>query len=560
MGALYDEYRARKRAEHAADQKVRVARESADAKAAAMAAVYAQRDAARSAELARRADAEREKHHFNAPVVRYHHDDDPAWATAVTVPGIPWDGTQLQGNIIPAGDGVLAMIYPRGHIASVVRAAAAGNPVVQEDPAWPGWVAAVAPLYTAVGERYPGLRMLRDRPFMARLSDAAGLSILYTTTEPWHGNYGSGTRRVTTAHIPSIRGVRLTDSGLRIRFTYRRGDTVALWERALPALQVELRASGFACGEPTVSQHSSGDIVLALNDQNPAENVEAPRGVTPFEADAGRSYLGVDVATGDPAFITWANHAGLLIGGAPGGGKTGSTFPIIAGLAGLAELHIFDGKGGFDYAEFCDVATTFDASGDVAAPLEALRTIATLIPLRAKAIFTATGKRDFWKLSADERVRYDLYPIFVILDEAHTWLDMSGMDAAEKKAATEIARHVRTLILKGRFCGITTILTTQKSDATAMPTRIRDNCSNRLCFRTTTTAHATTILGAAGADSPDPSKISPETPGRCVAVTDAGTVMVQAAWADEAEIAEYLKNKVPPPDQSAVARKLAGKG
>jgi S-DNA-T family DNA segregation ATPase FtsK/SpoIIIE len=234
--------------------------------------------------------------------------------------------------------------------------------------------------------------------------------------------------------------------------------------------------------------------------------------------------------------------------------------PIIAGLAGLAELHVFDGKGGFDYAEFEPVSSTFDASGDLEAPIATLRNLAALIPVRAEAIYKATGKKEFWKLTPAEREQHGLYPVFVIMDEAHTWLDQSGMSPAEKKVAAEISRHVRALILKGRFSGITTILTTQKSDATALPTRIRDNCSNRLCFRTTTQQHAKTILGAASAEAPDPCKISAKTPGRAVALVDDGAVLVQAAFADGDMITGYLKGKTPPPDQEASALRLAGKG
>jgi S-DNA-T family DNA segregation ATPase FtsK/SpoIIIE len=476
-----------------------------------------------------------------APVIDYHHDDDPQWATALTVPGLPWDGTQLPGNAIPAGDGVLAMIYPGGYVASVLRVVAAVDPAALDDPAWPDYASAVAPVYTAVGQCYPGLRMLRDRDFMARLSDAARLTIAHRTTEPWQGHYSYGTRIRETRHIISISGVRVTAEGLRLRFKHRPGDTAELWEKALPALKLELRASGFTCGEPTVSQHSSGDIVLALNDQNPAENVDAPRGVTPFDAENGRSLVGVDVKSGEPVYLTWKNHAGLLVGGSPGGGKTGSTLPIIAGLVGQAVIHIFDGKGGFDYAILEPYAATFDASGDLDAPVATLKALSDGIPERAKAVHDATGKKNFWDMTPTEWKKHNLPPVFVVMDECHTWLDQTGMSPAEKKVAAEISRHVRTLILKGRFVGITVILTTQKSDATAIPTRIRDNCSNRMAFRTTTPEHSRTILGAQAAEAPDASKIPPSTPGRCVVVSDGGVALTQATWATDEDISDYLK-------------------
>jgi S-DNA-T family DNA segregation ATPase FtsK/SpoIIIE len=550
MGYLEDRA-ARRQLAFAADQKIRIAAESAAAKSAARQQEWDYRNAVAA-----------EQRTMSQPQTVCNFDV-PEWAgILVSDPRavFPWV-MPFQPPELPPGDGPLVWVFPDGSLGKAPRTMVTLSPELGPEAEFLSWVRGVAPLIDELRARHPGVVRLRDQQWLAHVATACGLGIPHSRTENWQGHYGSGTRTVTTVEIPVPVGARVAADGLRIRFRHRSGDSAAQWEKALPALTAELAAAGFTVGALAVTQGPAGDVILHLNDRaDIVPVVESPVGVTPFDAETGRSYVGVAVETGEPVWIDWKSHAGLLVGGTTGGGKTGSTMPIIAGLAGLAELHVFDGKGGFDYAEFEPVSSTFDASGDLEAPIATLRSLAALIPIRAEAIYRATGKKEFWKLTPQEREQHGLAPVFVIMDEAHTWLDQSGMSPAEKKLAAEISRHVRTLILKGRFSGITTILTTQKSDATALPTRIRDNCSNRLCFRTTTQQHAKTILGAAAAEAPDPCKISAKTPGRAVALVDEGAVLVQAAFADGDMITEYLKNKQPPPDQEAAALRLAGKG
>jgi S-DNA-T family DNA segregation ATPase FtsK/SpoIIIE len=279
-----------------------------------------------------------------------------------------------------------------------------------------------------------------------------------------------------------------------------------------------------------------------------------------YDAARGRSLLGYAFPDGAETWITWAGNAGCVIGGVPGSGKTGSLLPVIAGLAGNAELHIFDGKGSYDLAIFEPVASTFSRSVELDAPVETLARLEELIEIRATAIHKTTGRHDFWSLPVAEREGLGLVPIFLLIDECQTWLTTSGLTGAEKKTVEGIIRSIRGLVQRGRFAGITTVLTTQKPAAATLPTIIRDNCSNKICFRTTTGAQARTVLGDIAEGAPAPSDIPGTSKGVCVVVSDSGAaVLAQAGYADHKTIERYIACVAKPPDQYQIAKKLAGK-
>lgn len=284
---------------------------------------------------------------------------------------------------------------------------------------------------------------------------------------------------------------------------------------------------------------------------------------TPFgtyDAARGRSLLGYAFTDGAETWITWSGNAGAVIGGVPGSGKTGSLLPVIAGLAGNAELHIFDGKGSYDLAIFEPVAANFSRSVDLDAPVETLAKLEELIELRATAIHKTTGRHDFWSLPVAEREGLGLVPIFLLIDECQTWLTTSGLTGQEKKTVEGIIRSIRGLVQRGRFAGITTVLTTQKPAAATLPTIIRDNCSNKICFRTTTGAQARTVLGDVAEDAPAPSDIPGTAKGVCVVVNDSGgAVLAQAGYVDHKTLERYVAGLRKPPDQYTIAQKLSGK-
>lgn len=343
----------------------------------------------------------------------------------------------------------------------------------------------------------------------------------------------------------------------------------AMWSLPVAtALGASVAGSGPWLGAAAGCVVLGGLILLDDSDTAPAlaEQVQAPAAPQPqavpagtYDAARGRSLLGRDAA-GRPVWITWAGNAGCIIGGVPGSGKTGSLLPVIAGLAGRAELHIFDGKGSYDLAIFEPVAATFSRSVELDAPVETLAKLEALIELRATAVHKATGMHDFWAVPLDTRESLGLCPIFLLIDECQTWLTTSGLTGEEKKTVEGIIRSIRGLVQRGRFAGVTTCLTTQKPAAATLPTIIRDNCSNKICFRTTTGAQARCVLGDIAEDAPAPSSIPGTAKGVCVVVSDSGAAtLAQAGYVDHKTLAAHIANVRKPPDQYEIAKKLAGK-
>lgn len=412
-------------------------------------------------------------------------------------------------------------------------------------------------LYTEVRRAYgPLLAAMRDATWWRDLCVAAGVSMSSTSDHVWEGQYGSGKERITSIDIPCIAGVRVAGDGLRIRIVPRLGDTAERWRKAVPALRAGFKSAGAPAGEMSVHEDASGAVVIRLNDADPFEHVDAIQHV--YDDERGRSLLGV-TSTGQEAWITWRGSSGMVVGGVPGSGKTASMLPVFAAMKDECELHVFDGKSGFDLHPLRHIATTYDNSGDLAAPLATLRMLDDLRVQRAAALHAALGANNYWNLNRETRRRLKIKTVFLILDEVQTWLDQSGMAKDEKAIAEEIKRLIRTLIQKGRSTGIVVVLTTQKPDATSIPTIIRDNAALKLCFRVSTPEQAITVLGRQPANAPDPTTIPMAAKGRAVMETEGqGIVMLQSGYRDPDELDAELAGEQPVESQSDVAAGLLG--
>ena len=529
-----------------ADHRIRVARETAQAK------IDAATEIARRKELA---EAERAIKGKQQTTLRWSVPPTYIPVTDEAAPQCPWVAEKFSRGgglvVIISGDGTLTMA-PR-HLVNT-------HPSAQQEPWFPAWSREVAQRINHARQYHRGLDRVHNintwHQIFGELCDTE------TFQSGWDGQYSRGVRDDFLVTVPTVTAIRVATDGLRIRVRPHRAANPARWNRAAPELTAALRHHGFTVGDLEVTAHPSGDLVLALNDTpgnvpEPAV-VASPTGITPYDPVTGRSLLGVRVDDGSPAWLTWRGNSGCIVGGVPGSGKTGSLLPVIAGLAGLCELHVFDGKGSYDLAVFEPAAATYDRSMALDAPVATLEKLSELIELRATAIHTATGLYDFWAVPPADLDRLGLVPIFLIIDEAQAWLTASGLTAAEKKLVERISGLIRGLIQRGRFSGITTVLTTQRPSADIIPTSIRDIDANKLCFRTTTAAQAKTVLGDMAEDAPAPSTIPGSAKGRCVVVDDeGGAVLVQAGYADLKTLQARIGVRRPL-DQFELAQKLAG--
>lgn len=512
------------------------------------------------AEITRQAASE-EKRVLSTPLARYSGAGHgrPAlwvWHTKAAMPS----GLAQRVGIDSRDGGPLLVLRQGGGVAEFDLAPAviaAELPELAHDPAFIGWSDQVTTLLPELAQRYSVLELLRNDDWLSALLESAGMTSPSTSTESVQGQYGVVERKVTTTTVPSLTDVRVTRTGLRMTFGHQPGRSARDWNSKLDSLRAGLKAAGLGADNMRIVDGQDGSVVLHMNDVDPFAGTVPDSGF--FDAERGRSLLGI-TESGEECWLTWAGNSGLVVGGVPGSGKTASLLPVFAGMAGKAELHVFDGKSGFDLHPLRHISSTYDRSGDISAPLETLRKLDQLRTQRAEALYEVLGANNFWNLSQSQRDELGMKHVFCILDECQTWLDTSGMDKEEKGAADEVRRLVRTLVQQARSTGIVVVLTTQKPDVTTIPSKIRDNSALKICFRVSTPEQGITVLGRQAPGAPDPTEIRMSTKGRGVMETEGhGIVLFQAGYRDPTELDAELSQHKPVEDQSRVAARLLGK-
>lgn len=512
------------------------------------------------AEIVRQAASE-EKRALSTPLTRYAgagHGRPATWVwhTKASMPA----ALARRVGVESQDGGPLLVLRAGGGVAetdlapSVIRAE---MPEIAGDPSFVGWSDGVMTLLPEVAQRYSILELLRNDDWMAHLLESAGITSTNTTTESVSGTYGVVERKVSITVVPTVIDVRVTRTGLRLTFGHQPGRSAKDWNGKGDALRAGLKAAGLDASNMRISDGTGGTVVLHMNDVDPFSGQSPESGR--FDAERGRSLLGI-TESGEECWITWSGSSGLVVGGVPGSGKTASLLPLFGAMAGQCELHVFDGKSGFDLHPLRHISRTYDRSGDISAPLETLRRLDALRTARAEAMYETLGANNFWNLTAEQKSALGVKPVFCVLDECQTWLDTSGMDKDEKACADEVRKLVRTLVQKGRSAGVIVVLTTQKPDATSIPTVIRDNAALKICFRVSTPEQAVTVLGRQAPGAPDPTEILMTNKGRGVMETEGmGIVLFQAGYKEPAELDRELSQHEPVEDQSRVATRLLGK-
>lgn len=440
--------------------------------------------------------------------------------------------------------------------AAALEAAAEAAAVDQWRVVVPDLVARY-PLVAAIVQtgHLPVIEMLR----------AAGLGKKTISTRK---NSDGTTTKIVSEELPTLAAIVETDQGIELEFEPLRGQSVTNWQSALGVLGIEM-----GCASLTAAQRGQY-IAIATNDApvpEPPKILQLPEPIA-FDSERGRSYLGKN-ATGEDIWLTWADKAGGVFGGVPGCGKTGSLLPIVAGLAERAEIHIFDGKGEHDWDPLRRIARTFDSSGEIDGPIVSrLTQLEKLRRARAAAIYAVTrrwigpgpddyeNENNFWNIPTEQREKLGLYPVFVVIDECHTWLDKK--EAADKEDLAQIVEVTRLLTRfakKGRSAGLVTILATQKPEVESLPSPIRDNLLLKVCYQTTTDPQAKTILATLPPDGPTrPKTIADDEKGRCVTKVGKQFDLVQSLFVSPRDLAAAMRGKTQVPDQFTIATELAG--
>lgn len=245
------------------------------------------------------------------------------------------------------------------------------------------------------------------------------------------------------------------------------------------------------------------------------------RTTVPYPADAVPTYkaipFGVD-EDGQPVTLGLI-EVNALVGGVPGGGKSGGLTALLRGISQLPHVAIIglDPKR-VEQAEwaprFSRIARPDDQGG---------QDDATVV---LKAVMQEVLRRYQWLESQGlKKVRTDMLsgdlPLIVLAVDELADLVAVGGTKEEKAAEEERATLLRRTVALGRAAGVVVITATQKPQSDVVPTALRDLIQLRVGYATTTPQMTETILGAGMAQVGGLShEIPTDMPGTCYVVSE----------------------------------------
>jgi S-DNA-T family DNA segregation ATPase FtsK/SpoIIIE len=204
-------------------------------------------------------------------------------------------------------------------------------------------------------------------------------------------------------------------------------------------------------------------------------------------------------------------YRNILVGGEPGGGKSGllNVVAAHAALSSDARLVLFDGKqvelGMWRHCADAFVGPDLDHA------------IAVL-----KRLQQVMDNRYTWLLANQRRkiARTDgLRIIVAIIDEIALFSATLGTKAQQD----EFAALLRDLVARGRACGIPVVAATQRPSYDIIPTSLRDLFGYRAAFRCTTTNSSNIVLGQGWAEQGySAADIPPTNQGACLLLAEGG--------------------------------------
>ncbi|CPW82886.1 hypothetical protein [Mycobacteroides abscessus] len=503
------------------------------------------------AEIQRQATAE-EKRILSTPLTRYTgagYGRPATWVWHVKA-GMP-DGLARRVGIDPRGGGPLLVLRAGGGVAESDLAPsviAAELPELAHDAGFIGWSDQTISLLPEVAARYSVLELLRDDDWLAGILESAGITSSTTSVESVQGVYGVVERKITTTVVPTVSDVRVTRTGLRLTFAHQPGRSAKEWVSKSDALRAGLKAAGLDADNMRISDGDGGSVVLDMHDVDPFAQ-PLPSAIHPYDMERGQSYVGQS-SDGSDVWVTWRNNACAIVAGMQGGGKTASMLPVLAGLAGHAEVHLLDGNASGEWAPIAPLCATYDDSGEIEALGDLIESLIPVSRDRLRKITDRTGEINFWDVPAARREALGLFPIVIAVEEAPQYLSKNQMSKEDKASAERNMTMVGKAVKLFRKSGITVLLIVQKPTDSEIPTIIRDMAGWRLCFRLDSDVAAATVLGDAAYTEPKPTSIPPGKPGRFVGRVDTrGSVLGQAVYVPVSEIRAALANSKPVPDQ-----------
>lgn len=284
-------------------------------------------------------------------------------------------------------------------------------------------------------------------------------------------------------HFPKVNRVEHTTVGTKLFLTIRSGATAEDYEKVGPYLAVFFRIESALVIQ---NQTDASQIEITLRRINP---LELPASQFPaidnFKSSCWKPIpIGTDQVGRIVHYELFENN--LLIGGAPGSGKTAVLTNLLLSTASdpKCTIFLFDPKE-VDLAVFAHDAFRY-VSTDITKAVETLIAIRTIMD----STYSKLKQARLRKLNRDGNIGITL----VIIDELPFYVNHQNKEQA--KAFTETLRDI---ISRGRACGISVVLVAQKPSAENVPTSIRDLVNCRIAMWSTTDEASNTVLGTSSA-------------------------------------------------------------
>ncbi len=262
---------------------------------------------------------------------------------------------------------------------------------------------------------------------------------------------------------------------------------------------------------------------------------EDPLGdIQPYPWDAKVDYhtipFGIDSAKNPiPLGLLELNQ---LLGGTPGGGKSGGITALLCGISRLPHVALvgLDPKvvemAGWE-PRFSRIATREDDALEV---LEALTE-------EMEARYDWLAERGLKKF--DPSLLSEENPLIVLVIDELADLVSVGVTKEEKDGDLQRSTRIRRLIAKGRAAGLVVLAATQKPQSDVVPTALRDLIQLRVAFATTNSAMTDTILGGGMSQNGGLSHEIPSTlRGLCYIINETSRTPIRARayWVPDEDI------------------------
>jgi S-DNA-T family DNA segregation ATPase FtsK/SpoIIIE len=226
-------------------------------------------------------------------------------------------------------------------------------------------------------------------------------------------------------------------------------------------------------------------------------------------------------------------YKNLLVGGLPGGGKSGllNTITATAALCDNRRLILFDAKW-VELGPYADIADAF-IGDEIDKGIRILRRLLTVAHNRYQWLL-ANRRRKFTRDDG-------LSVILTVLDELAMFTRILGT----KEQREEFETLLMGLVALGRACAMPVVAASQRTSAKVIDPNLRDLFGYRCAFRCTTPGSSEVILGQGWAElGYNAMDINPDNPGEALLLAETGVPRrVKGAWMSDDDIysiADYV--------------------